>query len=137
MSAYKEIKTEFRNLESLKKALADLGYTEIEIAKNPRKPDLPLYGYMGDQRPERASVRIPRSQVGRASNDVGFMWNGNSYTAIISQFDSGTHFDEKKQNQLAQRYSYHEIRYQAKLRGYGVREIQGQDGSIRLSLIRR
>lgn len=137
MSAYKEIKTEFRNLESLKKALADLGYSEIEIAKNPKKPDLPLYGYKGDQRPERASVRIPRNKVGFASNDVGFAWNGSSYTAIISEYDGRTNFKEKKQNELAQRYSYHEIRYQAKLRGYGVREIQGQDGSIRLSLIRR
>jgi hypothetical protein len=134
MSRYKEIKTEFRNLTSLLKALEDLGYTsdKIEVAPDAKVPTLPMYGYMNDVRPERASVRIPRHHVGRASNDVGFAWNGSSYTAIISEFDSGTHFTDQKVQRLTQRYALHEVKRQARLKGYSVQEVQQADGSIRL-----
>jgi hypothetical protein len=134
MSRYKEIKTEFRSLTSLLKALEDLSYTadQIEVAPDVKVPTLPMYGYMNDVRPERASVRIPRSHVGRASNDVGFAWNGSSFTAIISEFDSGTHFDSQKVQRLTQRYALHEVKRQARLKGYSVQEVQNTDGSIRL-----
>lgn len=134
MSKYKEIKTEFRNLTSLLKALEDLGYTsdQVEVAPDAKEPTLPLYGYLNDMREERASVRIDRKYVGRASNDVGFAWNGSSYTAIISDYDSQTHFSDYKVQRLTQRYALHEVKRQARLKGYSVQEFQQPDGSIRL-----
>ena len=89
MSAYKEIQTEFRSLASLLSALKDLGYDEskIEVAPDPKVATLPLYGYHSDLRPERCGVRIDRKYVSSASNDVGFIWTGSTFAAIISDYD--------------------------------------------------
>ncbi len=75
MSKYKQIVTQFKNVESLKKALEDVGFAGIEVAPNPKEPSLTLVGFLSDARPEKASLRIPRRYVGHLSNDVGFAWN--------------------------------------------------------------
>lgn len=139
MSKYKEVQTQFRNLDSLKKALVDIGFPleQLQFAKDVQVPSLPLYGYHGDQRPERASIRIDRKYVGSASNDVGFAWDGKSFTAIISEFDSTTHFAESRLNQLKQFYAKYEIRRQANMRGYSVTEQRRTDGTIAMTLQRR
>lgn len=139
MSAYKVIKTEFRTLDSLLKALADIGYKEVEVAKDPKNPDLQLVGYLGDTRNERASVRVDRKYVGRASNDIGFAWNSQAkaYEAIISEYDQLYTFNKQKLDRLRQRYAYHEVRRQAKAKGYFVQEETLQEGVIRLQLVRR
>jgi len=139
MSKYKEIQTEFRSLTSLLTALKDLGYDEskVEIAPDPKVPSIPLVGYMGDTRPERASVRIPRQFVGRASNDIGFAWDGSAYKAMISDYDSSATFNEQRVNTLKQRYALHEVKRQAKMKGYAVQEVAQGDGSIRLVCVRR
>lgn len=93
MSKYREIKTEFRTLESLIRALHDID-AKYEIAEDPTQPGLPLYGYKQDIRPERASIVLRRDWVNKhwsmgLSNDIGFAWNGSEYSAIISEYDSG------------------------------------------------
>ena len=70
MSKYKQIVTQFKNLESLKKALEDVGFAGIEVAPNPKAPSLTLVGFLGDARPEKASLRIPRRYVG----SLQMMW---------------------------------------------------------------
>ena len=139
MSAYKEIQTEFRSLNSLLDALHDLGFTDamLQVAPDPKFATLPMYGYQGDQRPERAGVHIPREFVGSAANDVGFAWNGGCYVAIISEFDSSQNFTEERVNKLKQRYALHEVKKQAKMKGYSVQEVSQNDGSIRLVCVRR
>jgi hypothetical protein len=51
MSAYKVIKTEYRTLSSLIKAIGDLGY-DPEVSPTVPENTLPMYGYLGDLRPE-------------------------------------------------------------------------------------
>ena len=139
MSRYKTIQTEFRTLDSLMKALEDIGYGKgkVQVATNPTANTLPMIGYHGDTRPETTAVRIPRQYVGSASNDVGFRWNGKAYEAVISQYDSETHFNEGVVNKLKQRYGLHEIRRQAKARGYNIRESVNADGSIQVQCVKR
>jgi hypothetical protein len=143
MSKYKIVQTEYRSLDSLKKALGDvLGPdAELEIARDPRCPSLPLYGYVGDQRAERASLRLPRQVVnlfsGGWSNDIGFTWDGRCYQAIVSDYDQGNAGSQRLLAQVKQRYALHELRRQAKLKGYTVREHPAQDGTIRLTLTHR
>lgn len=133
MSKYKKIETEFRSLDSLKKALSDLDIT-FEIAADPKIPSLHLIGYRGDTRPEQASVVIRRAQVNRfsggASNDIGFAWDGNCYAAIVSDFDSMA--SAKLTSQIKQRYALHELRRQARAQGYSMTEKYMPDGTIRL-----
>ena len=84
MSAYKKFTDiQFRDLGLLKAALGDLGYTAIEEGSQ-----LPLYGYRGDQRPERAELVIRRQHLTRASNDVGFQKTRDGYVPIVSDYDA-------------------------------------------------
>jgi len=51
-----------------------------------------LIGYHSDTRPEVANIVIRRSEIGSASNDIGFAKNADgTYTAIISDYDSHQH----------------------------------------------
>lgn len=138
MSKYKEIKTEFRNEKSLMKALEDIGYPaeKLEISQD-KKPTIQLVGYHGDLRPERASIVIRRKYVGGWSNDVGFMWDGKTFQAIVSEYDSTPSVFGIKMQKLTQRYAYHEVKRHAKMNGYTTREVNQEDGSIRLVLQKR
>ena len=141
MSKYKTIECEFRNLQSLLKALEDLHYgaSKVEVNQANKINGLPMYGYHGDLRPETVSVRIDRKGIGQSSNDVGFRWNGHSYEAIISEYDSSSSgpFNQDVTNKLKQKYAYHETRRIAFSKGYTVQEKAGQNGEISLVLMRR
>lgn len=141
MSAYREIKTEFRNAASLHKALEDLGIV-YEAAEDVKQNSLALFGYQGDKRPEHVNIRIRRHWVnqnwsGGSSNDIGFAWDGKQYVAIVSEYDRGLPKVQAGLDQLRQRYAVIELRRQAKSRGYNVTEQYQEDGSVRLQLVRR
>lgn len=73
-----------------------MGYTPLvhEEAKN-------LHGYHGDVRKQKAHIIIPRSQVGSASNDVGFEKVDGKYIMHLSEYDQSSHtFKENKFKQL-------------------------------------
>jgi len=140
MSKYKVIETEYKNLESLKKAIADLGITP-EIAPDPKKPSIHLVGYHGDTREEVASVVIRRAQVnkwsGGASNDIGFAWSEEkrSYRAIVSDYDSRA--SETLTKRIAQQYAFREVERQAKAKGYTCKHEKQSDGTIKMVLVHR
>ena len=141
MSKFKAIETEFRNPASLEKALTELGIA-FEKANNVKSPDLALFGYQGDKRPERVSYRITRQTLNKQwgtgqSNDLGFMWNGKTFAAIVSEYDQGRKGVTEKMNQVKQRYARAEILRQAKTKGYFVNEKTQADGTIRLQMVRR
>lgn len=141
MSKYQEIKTEYRNLESLKKALNDMGIA-YEVSKNWRNPDIAMYGYHNDVRPERASIRIDRNWVndnwsGCASNDIGFAWDGKQFNLILSDYDSRVPRTLEAMNKLRQRYGFNEAMRLAHAKGYTAKETTFQDGTIRIVLQRR
>jgi hypothetical protein len=88
MSKYHEYQCEFKDEESLVKGLNDMGYKTVEVHKEAQS----LYGYHGDKRAEKANVIVRREFVGRAANDLGFVKKADgSYSAIVSEFDSGKH----------------------------------------------
>lgn len=142
MSAYKKIETEIKNLDSLKKALQDVvgeGQYEIDLTM---KNSLKMYGYKGDLRPERCAVRVDRKVVnkkwsGGSSNDFGLSYDPatKTFSTIISEYDSlaGT---MNLVNQLKQKYAYHEVCRQAKMKGYAVKPVKSQDNTIRLQLVK-
>ena len=72
----------FKDRRLLLAALADLGYTEVEEGEA-----LPLFGYMGDQRPETAEIVVRRRYIGSASNDLGFARTAEGFVPVISEYD--------------------------------------------------
>ena len=72
----------FKDRGLLLAALADLGYTEVEEGEA-----LPLFGYLGDKRPETAEIVIRRKHLGAASNDMGFARTTQGYVPIVSEYD--------------------------------------------------
>ncbi len=143
MSAYKVIQTEFRNAESLVAALRKVlpAGADLQVARDPRSPSIHLYGYRGDERPELAGIRLPQEVVnhfsGGASNDIGFAWNGSSYQAIVSDWDRGKPGVLQMLDNLRQQYAVAEVRRQAGVKGYTVRETRQANGAIQLTLVRR
>jgi hypothetical protein len=72
----------FKDRRLLLAALADLGYTDVEEGQA-----LPLYGYLGDQRPETAAIVVRRRYLDAASNDVGFVHTTAGYVPVVSDYD--------------------------------------------------
>jgi hypothetical protein len=70
MSEYIECMVDINDQECLIQALLDLGVTNeaIEVHEEPVR----LYGYMGDERGQKAHIVIRRKDIGTASNDIGF-----------------------------------------------------------------
>ena len=91
MSAYAPIKTEFNDQECLLAALADNTdrcYKNVEV----HEKAVNLTGYHGDTRSQVANIVIRRSEIGSASNDIGFVKDSDGkFTAIISDYDSHRH----------------------------------------------
>lgn len=88
MSAYKLIKCTIKDLDSLLKALASLGF-------DPKTYDEPtsLRGFLNDEREQKAEIIIPKEQINKlftkASNDLGFTFNEETqeYDMICSEYD--------------------------------------------------
>lgn len=129
-SHYTVCQTELKDEKALVAALADLGLP-AEVHATPAA----LYGYEGDERPERAHVVVRRAHVGHASNDIGFVREADGrYRAIISEFD-GRRYDAAWLGKLAQRYARNVVVRAAAARGQRVvGEETLPDGRIRLAL---
>ena len=111
----------FKDEALLLAALADVGYTEVE-----RGESLPLYGYRGDQRAERAQLVVRRKHIGSASNDLGFARAEQGYTPIISEYDKQTMLDGQFLPRLRAAYNERVVEtLQRRLRGTLRREQQG------------
>ena len=64
------------------KTLKNMGYNP-EVHEESKH----LLGYQGDKRSQKAHIIIPRSQVGSASNDVGFERVDGGFILHASAFD--------------------------------------------------
>lgn len=131
MSHYSTIETEFRDEACLIQTLEELepGWV-IERHSLP----VPLYGFRGDLRPERAHLVIRRNYVGPSSNDIGFIKEGNSYGAIVSDFDRTRHGSEWL-GRLTQLYAKNKVLKQMKMSGWRLGgQTTKSDGTIRLVL---
>ena len=114
MSKFEEMRTVLTEECFLVEALRDLGYTP-EICRD----GTALYGYMGDERPERAQIVIRRRQLDSASNDIGFVRDANGvYRALISEYDRAIGFDAAWLGRLSQTYKERQTIAVAKAKGY-------------------
>ena len=83
MSLYRERKTKINDARALEEALKQKGFSPLRHSQ-----PVSLEGYMGDKRKDTAEIIIPRTQVGRASNDIGLKrQEDGAFAAIISDFD--------------------------------------------------
>lgn len=121
MSHFSQIKTQIRNLESLKEALTDLGINWKPGTREVR-------GYRGQT--HAAEVTIEQDN----GYDIGFKWNGKEYELV-----SDLQYWQQKLSvdgflrQVTQRYAYHTVVKESTRAGFQVAEQQkNKDGSIRL-----
>ncbi|MCA2969335.1 MAG: DUF1257 domain-containing protein [Acidobacteriaceae bacterium] len=114
MSKYEELRTVLSDERFLLEALRDLGFSPDVSGEG-----LSLYGYLGDERPEKANIVIRRRQLNSASNDIGFARDANGvYRALISEFDRGIGFDDAWLGRVAQTYKERQTMAVAKAKGY-------------------
>ncbi|WP_421655289.1 DUF1257 domain-containing protein [Leptothermofonsia sp. ETS-13] len=125
MSHFSQIKTQIRNLSSLKAALTDL---EIDWKEGP----CDVRGYRGQKK--TAEVAIEQDN----GYDVGFAWNGSEYELVADlQFWNQNLTVDRFLSKVTQRYAYHTVLNETTQKGFQVsEEQQNADGSIRLVLQR-
>lgn len=139
MSVYKEIKTQFKNPESLLAALADL---DINFeCKDVRQNTTQLISHWHSNPPQDVSIAINREQARRVGlgdyDGLGFRWTGEGYSVVQDRLDENRDSIQKKMSALRQRYAFHEVSRQASARGYSVVETKNEGGVIRFQLIAR
>ena len=133
MSHFTTLKTQFTDISGLIKALADVGFKQVEVYDTAQ----PLYGYQGDQRKQTAEVIVRRQFVGAASNDLGFKQQPDgTFQAIISAYDRSK-YSEQWLNRVSQRYAYHLAKARLEEQGFTlISEEQETNGRIHL-VVRR
>lgn len=121
MSHFSQIKTQIRNLDSLKDALTDLG---IDWKPGQRE----VRGYRGLT--ESAEVTIEQEN----GYDIGFKWNGKEYELVADlQYWQQPLSVEGFLRQVTQRYAFNTVVKETARQGFQVAEQQkNEDGSIRL-----
>ena len=133
MSHYVECRPHFKDRQALIDALVAVGFARDQIEVH--EEAVPLFGYRGDERPQRAHVVIRRQHVGPAANDVG--WErlpDGTYRAWISEYDGRHRFDEAMQNRLKQEYAYAAVARQQQALGRTVERRLLPTGEIEVTI---
>ncbi len=121
MSHFSNIKTQIRNLDSLKIALTDLG---IDWQEGPEM----VRGYQGQTL--KAAIVVKQEN----NYDLGFRWNGQEYELVADlQYWQQPLSVEGFLKKVTQGYALQTILSETSKQGFQVAEQQNnQDGSIRL-----
>ncbi len=129
MSHFVECQTEFRDSQALVAALGECGFGETQI--DVHQEAVPLYGYRGDARPQKAHIVIRRQHVGQAANDVGWERQADgAYRAWISEYDRRHRFNDAMCNRIKQEYAYQVIARQQRARGRTVTRERLPNGEL-------
>jgi hypothetical protein len=117
VSKYDSFETKLTEEGPLVAALKALGFP-VEV----HAPGAPLFGYHGDERPERAHIIIRRQHLDSASNDIGFLRGPDGqFRAILSEYDRSIGFDQKWVGRVQQRYKEERTMAMARKKGYVFR----------------
>jgi hypothetical protein len=121
MSHFSNIKTQIRNLSSLKAALSNLG---VEWKEGP----LPVRGYQGQTRTAEVVVEQDNHY------DIGFSWNGKEYELVADlQYWQQPLSVEGFLSKVTQGYALETVLNESTRQGFQVAKQQkNEDGSIRL-----
>ena len=121
MSHFSNIKTQIRDLTSLKAALTEMG---IDWQAGPR----PVRGYQGQT--QTAEVVLEQDN----DYDIGFCWNGQEYELVADlQFWQQSLTVEGFLRKVTQGYAYQTVKNESFKQGFEITEEQKQkDGTIRL-----
>ncbi len=127
MSHFTKCALKMTNLAAIKKALEDmqLKFTEAEEGQS-----VSVRGYRGDKLQAAMSIDMGRYDIGVIQNEDGTFgvtadWWGVETTKGVSEAEF--------QDQLAQKYQYHNVKQACEEKGYAVEEeVNEEDGSIRL-----
>jgi len=135
MSEYLVCDTEIKDQDCLVDTLVEMGVERDHIEVH--EEAVPLEGYHGDLRKQRAHVVIRRRHVGNASNDVGFELKDGSYKAWVSEYDKGHGIGKKiMSKELLRQYAkvkaLNEIRGR---RGFKVKSCEEKDGKIKIKVL--
>lgn len=133
MSHFVECRPGFTDRAALVDALVAVGFERDQIEVH--KQAVPLFGYQGDQRPQRAHVVIRRQHVGKAANDVGWeQCSDGTIRSWISEFDTRHRFDEAMQRRIRQEYACAAVTRQQRALGRQVERRMLPDGEIELQV---
>ena len=121
MSHFSQIKTQIRNLDSLKTALSDLNITW-------KAGPHPVRGYQGQT--QTAEVVVEQHN----GYDIGFAWNGEQYNLVADlQYWQQPLTVDRFLSQVTQRYALNVVTKTTQAQGFQVAErVENRDGSIRL-----
>ncbi|WP_069792082.1 DUF1257 domain-containing protein [Cyanobacterium sp. IPPAS B-1200] len=121
MSHFSSIKTQIRNLTSLKSALKDLN---IDWKEGPS----PVRGYQGQT--SQADLVIEQEN----NYDIGFSWNGQHYELVADlQYWQQPWTVDGFLQRVTQNYALQTVLSESAQQGFAVTEQQkNEDGSIRL-----
>lgn len=104
MSAYIQLATPMTDRECLVDALADMGFgrSMVEVHAQP----VPLVGFGGAAREQRAHIVIRRQHIGSALNDLGFVQTPTGFRLIVRDYDQAR-FGSSWLARLSERYDVH------------------------------
>ncbi len=139
MSHFVECQTVFRDPQALIAALGECGFAREHIEVHAQA--VPLLGYHGDVRPQKAHLVIRREHVGQGANDVGWERQADgAYRAWISEFDAGVgayahrapeaRLGQATQNRIRQEYAYQVVARQQRALGRSVQRQRLPSGEL-------
>lgn len=136
MSEYRKLKTKFTSRVHLREALQAAGLKFEECRPGHEEH---LYGYHGDVRPETATFIVRRSEIGRASNDLGWHWDTaqRCFVEIVSDYDRSYSGCTRIRQAVKREYAYAATAAQARAKGYRTSRVDLPDGSIQVMVTGR
>ncbi len=131
MSHFTKCALKMTNLQAIKKALADMKLNFIEQENN---QGVVVRGYRGDSLKAAISVNMGRYDIGIVDNLDGTYGVTADWWGVETTHGTS---EEEFQNQLGQKYQYHNVKQACEEKGYTVEEeLNEEDGSIRLVVSR-
>lgn len=126
MSAYKTINCSFRDKKTLLECLKNLNFTPVEYNDGQN-----LRGFENDIREQKAEIIVPKQQISKASNDLGFSFDtkNKEYVMICSHYDLHSGLADK----IKQSYAITAIKSALKKNKFSVKEDITIDNKITIS----
>ncbi len=126
MSHFTTVKTKIKDLQCLKQALKDLNYTYEEAEEGVK-----VRGYLNQL--ETADLCIKASKT----YDIGVRATVDGYELLADWWGVETTrgvTEEEFVNQLTQRYAYHKVIKEVKVRGFSIEAEEEEQNSIQLTV---